>query len=173
MHFVLDEAIPLLSRTPAALRSLLGDLPEVWTASRGDRTDWRPFDIVGHLIHGEKTDWIPRATVILEHGTSLPFEPFDREAMFDQGIERPLSALLDEFERLRNKNLATLRSWSLTEHDLTKTGVHPDFGVVTLSQLLATWTVHDLNHIFQITRVMSREYRSEVGPWIEYLGVLA
>ena len=172
MKFQLEEAIPVLRRTPATLRSLLAGLPEVWVASSGDRDSWHAYDIVGHLVHGEQADWIPRARIILEHGTQKPFEPFDREVQFEDSEGKTLATLLDEFESLRGQNLVRLESWDLSEADLDKKGTHPDFGQVTFGQLLATWTVHDLNHIFQICRVMARNYTDEVGPWIDYLAVL-
>lgn len=172
MNFEYQEAIAILEQTPATLRSLLGELPERWTTSRGDRDDWRPYDIVGHLVHGERTDWIPRARMVIDHGTSRTFEPFDRQAMFVVSEGKSLGTLLDEFANLRDENLSTLRSWQLSAADLDRVGIHPDFGEVTLRQLLAAWVVHDLNHLFQIARVMARDYRADVGPWIEYLGVL-
>ena len=172
MKFELEEATSVLRRTPATLSSLLAGLPARWVESADDPLHWRPYDIVGHLIHGEKTDWIPRARRILEEGTQRPFEPFDREAMFEASRGRSLEALLEELHALRNENLGTLSAWGLTARDLDREGVHPDFGRVTLGQLLASWVVHDLNHLFQIARVMARDYENEVGPWIEYLGVL-
>jgi len=170
--FELAEATPVLRRTPATLSSLLSGLPARWVESADDPLHWRPYDIVGHLIHGEKTDWIPRARLILEQGMQRPFEPFDRAAMFEASRGRSLEVLLEEFRSLRDENLRTLAAWELTASDLEREGVHPDFGRVTLGQLLATWVVHDLNHLFQIARVMAREYETDVGPWIEYLGVL-
>lgn len=172
MKFQLEEAVPVLRQTPATVHSLLAGLPERWVESSGDRESWHPYDIVGHLVHGERADWIPRARIVLEHGTERSFEPFDREAQFEDSKDKTLGILLDEFESLRHQNLVTLESWDLSETDLDKEGLHPDFGPVTLRQLLATWAVHDLNHIFQISRVMARNYTDEVGPWIEYLGVL-
>ncbi|MEJ2084678.1 MAG: DinB family protein [Acidobacteriota bacterium] len=172
MKFDLTEAVPVLRQTPDTLSSLLVGLPARWVESADDPLRWRPYDIVGHLIHGEKTDWIPRARQILEEGTKRPFEPFDREAMFAANRGRSLETLLEEFRSLRSDNLRTLAAWELTAPDLDREGVHPDFGRVSLGQLLATWVVHDLNHLFQIARVMARDYETEVGPWIEYLAVL-
>ena len=173
MKLELEEAIPVLRQTPTTLRSLLVGLPNRWVESSGDPSNWHPYDVVGHLVHGERTDWIPRARIILDKGESQAFDPFDRVAMFDESGGKSLGDLLDEFELLREKNLATLESWQLSEEDLHRKGTHPELGPVTLGQLLATWTTHDLNHIFQISRVMARKYTDEVGPWIEYLGVLS
>ncbi len=172
IEFELQEAVPILRQTPATLRSLLGELPDRWVESSGDRSHWHPYDILGHLIHGERADWIPRARIILEQGTERSFDPFDREAMFDASRGESLGTLLTEFEALRNSNLEILESWHLSESDFEKEGIHPDFGPVTLGQLLSTWAVHDLNHIFQITRVLACNYRDEVGPWIKHLAVL-
>lgn len=172
MKFSLNPAVEILSRTPAALKSLLTDLPDAWiTATEGAGT-WSPFDIVGHLIHGERTDWIPRAKIILEYGQSRPFEPFDRFAQFRESQGKTLVELLETFRVLREQNLQILGDLKLTEKHLALKGRHPDFGTVTLRQLLATWVVHDLNHISQIVRVMARQYGDEVGPWIEYLSIL-
>lgn len=172
MKFSLNPAVEILSRTPATLKSLLTDLPDEWvTANEGTET-WSPFDIVGHLIHGERTDWIPRAKIILEYGQSRSFEPFDRFAQFRESQGKTLVELLETFRVLREQNLQILGDLKLTEKHLAMKGRHPDFGTVTLRQLLATWVVHDLNHISQIVRVMARQYGDEVGPWIEYLSIL-
>ena len=172
MKFNLDEAIPVLRQTPTTLRSLLAGLPERWVESSGDPIFWHPYDVVGHLVHGERTDWIPRARIILEVGESQTFDSFDREAMFAESKGKSLGDLLDEFELLREQNLETLDSWQLSEEDLRKKGAHPELGSVTLGHLLATWTAHDLGHIIQISRVMARKYIDEVGPWTRYLSVL-
>ena len=172
MKFKLEEAVPVLCQTPATLRSMLAELPDRWVESSGDRSYWHPYDVMGHLVHGERTDWIPRARIILDSGESRAFDPFDREAMFTESEGKSLDDLLDEFEQLREQNLATLEAWQLNEADLDKKGTHPELGQVTLGQLLATWTAHDLGHIVQISRVMARKYTNEVGPWIEYMGVL-
>ncbi len=172
MNFELNRAIAVLERTPRALRELLWDLADEWVATSGDRLDWGPFDIVGHLIHGEQTDWIPRARIILESQDRQPFESFDREAQFRDSAGKSLDELLREFEGLRRDNLVTLRSWDLDEEDLEGMGQHPELGRVTLRQLLATWVVHDLGHLAQIARSMARRYGDEVGPWREYLPVL-
>lgn len=172
MEFELSQAIAVLERTPSALRALLNGLPANWVDSSGDREAWRPYDVLGHLIHGERSDWIPRARIILDQGESHPFEPFDRVAMFEESRGKTLEELLDEFERRRGENLERLASWQLSAEDLDKSGRHPELGRVTLRQLLATWSVHDLNHLAQISRAMASEYADEVGPWKEYLSIL-
>lgn len=162
----------ILERTPGTLRSLLSGLPPGWLAAQEGPGTFSPVDVVGHLIHGEKTDWIPRARLILEHGESRAFEPFDRFGFRDAIAGVPLPALLDEFDALRSQSLGALDSFGLTPESLERRGTHPAFGPVTLGQLLATWAVHDLNHLGQIVRVMSGRARDEVGPWREYLGIL-
>ncbi len=170
--FTLDEAVPVLGRTPAVLRALLADLPEPWvTATEGEGT-WSPYDVVGHLIHGERTDWIPRVEHILRHGESVPFPPFDRFAMFEASRGRTLTELLDAFAELRASNVGRLRSLLSPTSDLGRRGVHPELGAVTLGQHLSTWVAHDLGHIGQIVRVMARRYATAVGPWRQYLPVL-
>ena len=168
----LDESISVLTRTPATLNSLLRDLPEAWTGATEGSGTWSPYTVAGHLIHCEKTDWMVRAAIILEHGASRPFDPFDREAQFREPPDRPLSDLLDEFASLRRQNLAQLRALDLQPFQLELQGTHPEFGPVTLRQLLATWTAHDLGHILQVTRVMARRYKEDVGPWAAYLSVM-
>lgn len=172
MNFVLAEAKEVLRRTPAAVRALLSGLPESWTQAREGAESWTPYDVVGHFIHGERTDWIPRARIILEQRVDRTFEPFDRFAQFRDSEGKSLEELLAAFDELRAANLATLDGWSLNEEQLELRGVHPAFGEVTLRQLLATWVAHDLNHLVQIARTMARQYEGEVGPWREYLGVL-
>lgn len=172
MHFDLEQAIQVLERTPAALRSLLADLPAEWIQGYEGPETWSPFDVVGHLIHGEQTDWIPRARIILEHRESRTFEPFDRFAQFEASQGKTLGDLLGEFERLRAENLETLRGLDLSPDDLARKGRHPELGTVTLRQLLATWVVHDLGHITQIARAMATQYGDEVGPWRAYLSIL-
>ncbi len=172
MEFELPEAIAVLSRTPATLRALLQDLPPGWTSNDEGPDTWSPYDVLGHLIHGEKADWIARMTIILEQGEAATFEPFDRFAQFRESQGKSLSDLLDEFAELRARNLETLRGLDLRPEQLDLRGRHPDFGVVTLGQLLATWTVHDLGHIAQIARVMAHQYADHVGPWQAYLPVL-
>ena len=168
----LDQTISLLSRTPAVLDALLRDLPEEWTLRNEGKDTWSAFDVVGHLIHGERSDWIPRARMILQFGESRPFEPFDRLGHIRESQGKSLGQLLDEFARLRSENLGELRALHLQQEHLERRGRHPAFGAVTLSQLLATWATHDLTHLHQISRVMAHQYRDAVGPWIEYLGVL-
>jgi hypothetical protein len=168
----LSEVKDILSRTPGTLRALLDGLPPaLLDANEGPET-FSPRDVLGHLIHGEKTDWVPRARLILESGESQPFAPFDRFGFRDAIEGQPLRALLDEFEGLRRANLEYLEGLSLTEERLALTGRHPALGVVTLGHLLATWAVHDLNHLGQVARVMSKRYAPEVGPWRDYLGIL-
>jgi len=169
--FDLAEAIALLERTPAALDALLRDLPSAWTDADEGPDTWSPHTVVGHLIHGERTDWIPRARRVLEEGESHAFEPFDRFAQF-AGPRRPLPELLDTFAALRAESLATLRSWRLDDDALARRGRHPELGPCTLAELLATWAAHDLNHLVQIARVMAKRYTTAVGPWRAYLGVL-
>ena len=172
MRFELDDAIALLERTPATLQALLRDLPNAWTRGNEGGSTFSPFDVVGHLIHGERTDWMVRARIILEQGESRPFDRYDRFAQAKESAGRSLGVLLDEFATLRRENLAALRSLSLHATDLDRRGTHPVLGPVTLRQLLATWAVHDLTHLHQIARAMAHQYRSEVGPWDAYLGVL-
>jgi hypothetical protein len=171
MEHNLQDTVALLTRTPAALNALLRDLPEEWTHRDEGESTWSPYDIVGHLIHCERDDWMPRAKMILEHGEIQTFAPFDREG-FVTASHKSLSQLLDEFASLRSGNLDQLRAWNLQPQDLERRGQHPALGAVTLSQLLATWAAHDLTHLHQISRVMAYQYRDEVGPWSKFLGVL-
>ena len=163
----LDDTIALLERTPAALNAFLRDLPEAWTHRNEGEKTWSALDIVGHLIHGERADWIPRAQRILESGETVPFDPFDRFVK----VEGTLDEQLDEFARLRAESLAALRAMNLSDADLERRGKHPKLGPVTLSHLLATWAAHDLTHLHQLSRVMAHQYREEVGPWTDFLGV--
>src|SRR3984957_9671389 len=172
MEHNLQDTIALLTRTPAALNALLHDLPETWTHRNEGENTWSPFDIVGHLIHGEYTDWIPRAKIILQLGESKPFEPFDREGFKRVTQNKSLGQLLDEFARHRSENLDQLRALNLQPQDLARRGQPPPLGVVTLSELLATWAAHDLTHLHQLSRVMAHQYQEAVGPWRGYLGVL-
>ena len=172
MHFELDNATQILRRTPLTIDYLLRDLTDDWLVHNEGPETWSPFDIVGHLIHGEETDWIPRAKIILGHGEDQPFEPFDRFAMFEKSRGRSISELLDTFKQLRESNLRELTDMNLSPAALEKSGRHPELGVVTLKQLLATWVVHDLGHIAQVVRVMAKQYREDVGPWQQYLPVL-
>ena len=167
-----ESVLEVLRSTPGALRALLERLSEPWvTATEGEDT-WSAFDVVGHLIHGEETDWIPRLRIILEHGESQPFESFDRFAQFEKSSGKTLQDLLEDFERLRAENVRTLENMYLRESQLELTGTHPELGRVTVRELLATWAVHDLGHIAQIVRVMARSCSNEVGPWRQYLRVL-
>jgi hypothetical protein len=171
MRFNVEQAIQVLEATPRTLRTLLDNLSDEWTATSG-KDKWGAFDVIGHLIHGEETDWIPRAKIILDQGGNRTFVPFDRFAQFENSKEKSLRDLLDEFERLRSENLDLLRSWDLTEQQLALDGMHPELGPVTLGQLLSTWVVHDLNHIRQIVTGAAKKYDQEVGPWKEYLSIL-
>jgi hypothetical protein len=170
--FVMEEAVAILARTPATLDALLRGLPDGWTAANEGGDTWSPFDVIGHLIHGERTDWVPRARIILEHGEARAFEKFDRLAQFAESDGRTLPILLDEFASLRQESLRQLAALGLTVEDLDRRGRHPAFGVVTLRQLLATWVAHDLDHIMQISRVLARQYSEEVGPWRAYLRII-
>lgn len=172
MEFQLDEALPVLRRTPGVLRALLLDLPETWTTATEGPGTWSPYDVVGHLIHGERANWMTRIEHLLEQGTASPFPPFDREAMFAASMGRSLRELLDTFDDLRKNNLDRLVSLGLTADDWARQGRHPEFGLVTLRQLVSTWAVHDLDHIGQIVRVMARQYAEAVGPWSAYLSIL-
>lgn len=171
--FALDDALALLTRTPATLDTLLRGLPEWWThASEGPNT-WSAFDVIGHLIHGEDTDWIPRVKIVLEHGESRTFDKFNREAQFEPSPPQTLEARLDQFAALRRHNLRALTTLQLRDADLDRTGRHPAFGVVTMRQLLATWVAHDLDHVMQVARVLGRQYGNDVGPWRAYLRVIS
>ncbi len=172
MHFTLEKSIEILERTPDVLEAMLQGISTAWTSPNEGGDSWSAYDIVGHLIHGERTDWMPRAERILSEGTDKTFAPFDRFAQFEESRGKTLTQLLDEFRKLRKKNLGLLSSKKLTDDHLQETGMHPVFGEVTLSQLLATWVVHDLNHMAQISRVMAKQYKEAVGPWIQYLSIL-
>ena len=168
----LNDTVALLRRTPAAIDALLRGLPDAWILrNEGDDT-WNVLDVIGHLIHGERTDWIPRARMIMKSGDEHPFEPFDRLGHVRESQGKSLGELLDELARLRTENLAELDAWNLGPEDLKRRGRHPALGAVTLSQLLATWAAHDLTHLHQISRVMAHQYRDAVGPWSAYLGVM-
>ena len=171
MNFQPDQGIEVLGRTPAVLRALLGGLSDVWVLSNyGDKT-FSPFDVVGHLIHGERTDWIPRARIILAHGEARAFEPFDRYAMYKDSQGKSLAELLDTFETLRRQNIGELQAMQLTPEKLALRGTHPELGAVTMEQLLAMWVVHDLNHIHQIAKSMAFQYRDNVGPWRRFVSI--
>ncbi len=172
MEFDLTEGALILARTPMSIDALLRDLPEAWTHANEGAETWSPYDIVGHFIHGEKTDWIPRARIILAQGSDRGFEPFDRFAQKRESAGRQMNQLLDEFAHLRLQNLAALESLDISPEKLSWTGEHPEFGTVTLAELLATWVAHDLGHLAQISRVMARRYTKETGPWRQYLPIL-
>ena len=172
MTFALDQSIAVLQRTPATLTSFLGGLDDLWVRATEGPDTFSPFDVVGHLIDGDETDWMARASIIRAQGPNPAFEPYDRFRHRTRNVGRSLASLLDEFAALRSTNITTLRSWNLTAAELDLTGIHPKFGRVTLRQLVATWTVHDLGHIAQISRVMAKQYRDEIGPWAEFLPVV-
>jgi len=172
MEYSISESVQILERTPSVLSAMLRGLGPNWYANSEGEDAWSAFDVVGHLVHGEETDWIVRARIILEHGTAQPFVPFDRFAQLERFKDVSLGDLLARFSELRAQNLAMLNGWDLSEAQLDLEGTHPEFGRVSLRQLLATWAVHDLNHIAQIARVMAKAYTDEVGPWRAYLSVL-
>jgi hypothetical protein len=172
MEFELQHAIEILGRTPSTLNSMLRDIPDVWLVQNEGPETWSPYDVVGHLIHGEETDWIPRSKTIIEHGEARAFEPFDRVGMFEKSKGKSIAELLDTFATRRQESLHELNEMKLTPTLLEKRGKHPELGVVTLKQLLATWVVHDLGHVRQIVRVMAKQYRDTVGPWRAYLSIL-
>lgn len=173
MEFDLGHGIAVLERTPGALRALLVGLPDAWLRQNEGPETWSPREVVGHLIEGERSDWIARARIVIAQGPSTAFEPFDRTAhQRSMSDGSPVGELVETFAQMRAANLATLRSWSLTPTQLDLTGIHPEFGTVTLRQHLATWVAHDLGHLVQITRTMARQYRSAVGPWKAYLSAL-
>ena len=172
MNFTIEKSVEILERTPGVLISLLQNISPDWTSGNEGGESWSVFDIIGHLIHGEKTDWIPRAAIILSDSPDKKFHTFDRLAQFEDSKGKTLQELLVEFKQLRRKNIDYLHSLKLTGQQLEERGTHPAFGEVSLLQLLATWVVHDLNHIAQISRVMARQYKNEVGPWVAYLRIL-
>jgi hypothetical protein len=171
--FVLGEAIGILARTPALLDAMLRGLPDAWIVANEGGESWSAFDVVGHLIHGEETDWMPRTRIILEHGDARPFDRFDRLAQFQVSEARTLDSRLDEFAALRKRNLDELSALGLAPADLDRPGRHPELGPVTLRQLLATWAAHDLDHVMQISRVLARQYSDAVGPWSAYLRIIS
>ena len=172
MSFNLDESLAILSRTPRVLREWLLDLPDAWLSADEGPDTWNARVVLGHLIHGEDADWVPRAGIILGGSGSGRFEPYDRFAQFERFKNHSVPELLELFARRRSENLATVEAWRLTPVQLALTGIHPEFGPVTLEQLLATWVVHDLDHLAQIARVMAKRYAAEVGPWKAYLSIL-
>ncbi len=172
MNFITNEAIEILSRTPGTLRALLAGLSENWIKATEGGSTWSAYDVVGHLIHGEETDWIPRLRIILEQGEAKPFPTFDREAQFERSKGKSLGMLLDEFGKLRMENIAALKRHLSAGIDMNRRGVHPELGPVSTRQLLATWVVHDLDHLHQISRILGKRYENDVGPWKKYLSVL-
>ena len=172
MKFELKQALEILERTPLVVETMLNNLNEEWIRSNEGDDTWSPYDIVGHYIHGEKTDWIPRMEIMLNDLPDKRFEPFDRFAQFRNSKGKTLNELIDEFKILRKENLTKLQSVELNDEQLNRTGVHPQLGVVTLRQLLASWVVHDLTHIYQLSRVLAKQFEEEVGPWKEFMGVL-
>ena len=172
MQFNLSDATQILQRTPATLNAMVGGMPETWLRLNEGSGTWSCYDIVGHLIHGEMTDWVPRARMILDDGETRAFEPFDRFAQFREDQSRPIGALLEQFAFLRTENVKVLDDMRLTPEDLARRGTHPELGPVTLGQLLSTWVAHDMSHIAQVARVTAKQYCHEVGPWKPYLSVL-
>lgn len=172
MQFSIEKSIEILEKTPATLAVLLNNLSEDWTSNNEGADTWSPYDVIGHLIHGDKTDWLARAEIILSDASDKRFEPFDRFAQFESSKGKTLPQLLEDFKDIRSENVQRLRRLNIRPEDLDKTGIHPTFGAVTLSQLLSTWVVHDLDHISQIARVMAKQYTDEVGPWIAFLKIL-
>jgi hypothetical protein len=172
MEFSLDKSIEILERTPIVLIQLTSNLSEDWTMNNEGGETWSVFDVMGHLIHGEKTDWITRIKIILSESGNKQFEPFDRFAQLQESKGKSMELLLKEFVAVRELSIEKLIGFNLTENDFGKTGIHPKFGPVTLSQLISAWTVHDLDHISQISRIMAKQYKEPSGPWVEYLKVL-
>ncbi|HLG38477.1 MAG TPA: DinB family protein [Chitinophagaceae bacterium] len=172
MNFEFEKSYEILERTPAVLKTLLSNQDDSWIMNNEGPDTFSPYDVIGHLIHGEKTDWRERTNMILEYGASKSFVPFDRFAQYEASKEKTLQQLLDEFERLRKENMYWFKSLKLSESDLDKKGLHPVLGEVSLRQLLSTWVVHDLTHIAQITRVMAKQYKEEIGPWTAFFRIL-
>ena len=172
MSFTVEKSIEILERTPEVLETMLQNISAEWTENNEGGETWSVFDVLGHLVHGEKTDWMARMEIILSDAPDKKFAPFDRFAQFEESKGKTLQELLEEFKRLRKKNVDVLRSKKLITENLEQKGVHPAFGEVNLKQLLATWTVHDLDHISQISRVMAKQYKEDVGPWTQYLKIL-
>ena len=172
MKFSLQQSLLILERTPFILKKLLSGLDEDWILSNEGPDTWSPFDVICHLLHGDRTDWLVRVKIILGPEPKPDFKPFDRFAQYEESRGKALETLLNDFEQVRKINLEELKSFNLQESDLSKTGVHPKFGTVTLKNLIATWAIHDLSHLSQISRVMARQYKEEVGPWLEYMPIL-
>ena len=172
MKFDIDKSIEILERTPSVLFSMLYNISEEWSFCNEGVDTWSAYDILGHLIHGERTDWMARVDIILSDEQDKTFTPFDRFGQFQESKGKSMNQLIDQFVLLRKRNIEYIRFKKLTESDFLKTGIHPTFGKVTLAQLLSTWAIHDLNHLAQIARVMAKQYKSEVGPWSEFLRIL-
>jgi len=172
MNISVSDAINLLNRTPQVLKDLLSGIPDKLLHATEGGDSWSPYDVVGHLIHGEKTDWIPRMNICLSDSDDKTFTPFDRFAQFEDSKGKTIDELLETFHKLREENIVTLRNFQLSSADLERTAIHPAFGTVTFQQLLATWVVHDQNHIYQIARTISYQYREETGPWKAYLRII-
>lgn len=172
MKFKLENAIELLERTPAVLKELLSGLSEDWIHQNEGGDSWSPYVVVGHLVHGERTDWIPRTFIIMNDSDQKTFHPYDRFAQFEESKGKTLDELLEEFESLRKANLEQLKGFGLMESDLNREGIHPSLGPVSLSNLLSAWVVHDQGHIAQISRVLAKQYKDEVGPWTKYMTIL-
>lgn len=172
MQFEITQAINILERTPSVIKNLLWNLPNEWTSSNEGNNTWSPFDVVGHLIHGEKTDWIPRTEIILKGDPEVKFSPFDRFAQYEISQGKTINELIIEFEELRKESLNKLSALSISNDDLKLEGSHPELGKVTLNHLLSAWVVHDLGHIAQISRVMAKQYSTEIGPWHQFMGIM-
>jgi len=172
MNFDLNQAISVLEKTPLVFNKLLGSLSQEWTHKNEGQDTWSPYDVMGHLVHGEKTDWMPRLEIILSDSENKTFEPYDRFAQIEMSKGKSVGDLLDEFEVLRKRNLRNLKSKFLTSRDMSKEGIHPELGTITLKNMLSAWVVHDLGHIAQISRVMAKQYKDEIGPWTQYLTIV-
>ncbi|HTF03485.1 MAG TPA: DinB family protein [Bacteroidia bacterium] len=172
MQYKLSEAVEILGRTPAVIDALVRNLPAVWSEKNEGGDTWSVYDVVGHLIHGETTDWVNRMEIILAQGEDRKFPTFERFAMFEESKGKTLNQLVDEFAAVRKKNIEILLAKNLTETQLDLKGIHPKFGEVTLRQLLSTWVAHDMGHLAQMARVIAKQYKEEVGPWVEYLRIL-
>ena len=172
MQYSITRSLEILERTPAVLQSLLAGLPDDWVMPNEGPETFSPYDVIGHLIHGEKTDWVVRAKMILEFGNTRTFERYDRFAQYEESKGKSLQKLLDEFAAIRKENMNWFKALNLTEGNLNRKGMHPVLGEVTLRNLLATWVVHDLTHIAQVTRVMAKQYKTEMGPWPEFFRIL-
>ncbi|HEX5154377.1 MAG TPA: DinB family protein [Parafilimonas sp.] len=172
MEYDIVKSLEILERTPAVLHTLLSGIDNEWVTNNEGPDTFSPYDVIGHLVHGEKTDWTARIKRILEYGTSKSFDSFDRFAMYEESRGKTMQQLLNEFEDIRKQNIIWFKLLDLQQTDYDKKGMHPKLGEVTLRNLLATWVVHDLTHIAQITRVMAKQYKAEIGPWVEFFRIL-